>query len=698
MAQLDTREWLLTNGLGSFASGTVCDAHTRSYHGWLIAALAPPSYRTLLLSHIEASLEVDGEVYALGTHFWLDGAIAPQGYHWLEAFTIDPVPTWFWVKSPWQLTRRLLMPYGLSTTKQAIAVDGELQKPELQHRVLIEYHYTGQTVATLYLRPLIGDRSFHHQQQADPSLHFSQVVGQQQLLLQSIRPGQAGTPWRLRWTQGTYHPDGVWYWNYHYPEETRRGLTDYEDLHSPGSLTVVLKPGDTITLEAVVGWPEAEATGLEETAFATALQAEQQRLTQQFAAVLPQKPLQELSATQHLWWQLLRAGDQFIAYRASIASPTVIAGYPWFNDWGRDTLMALPGLAIATRRFELAKGLLQMLGHYCYLGLIPNLFPDVGVQPFYNSVDASLWWIEVLGLYLEASQDWDFLAQQYPIVQKIYKALTAGTLYNIRVDAADGLVTWDAPGVALTWMDAIVDGQPVAPRRGKPVEVNALWYSALCWAGRWAEQLDTSGVTNPVTLNNQARRYHTHAQQVQASLQQFWNPELEYFYDTIGPDDRPDATIRPNAVVALSFYHCGFPAEQARQVLQVARDRLLTPYGLRTLDPSHPDYMGRYASPTLFGEVTPQPQRDRAYHQGTVWSWLLGPFIRAWERFFDLETEPLPFDWQPLLDHFQNQACLGSISEIFDGDLPHAPQGTFAQACSVAELIRHWSNLPEQEP
>lgn len=693
MDGLDKREWLLTNGLGGFASGTVCDAHTRTYHGWLIAALDPPGQRTLLLSHLDASLEVRGQVFSLGTHFWLDGAIAPQGYRLLQSFSIDPVPTWVWGDRDWQVMRRLIMPYGLleSETGQIDGGDRDSSNNSLTgasnkfcNRVLIQYRYVGVEPAVLRLRPLVGDRNFHHQQRAEPGFQFSQLVNAQSVLLQAIRSHYKGTPWQLRWTQGEYQPDGLWYWNYYYPEETQRGLADYEDLYSPGYLSVSLQPETSLTLEARVGWPDHVQSPLKTSDFDKAVEAEQQRLARE-PAQMSSAPITEL--WKSAWLQLRRAGDQFITYRASIHGPTVIAGYPWFNDWGRDTLIALPGLALTTRRFELAKGLLQTFGRYCDQGLIPNTFPDVGEQPAYNSIDAALWWIEILGLYLESTQDWDFLAQQYPVVQKIYKAFTAGTIYNIRVDAADGLVTWDAPGVALTWMDALVDGQPITPRRGKPVEINALWYSVLCWLGGWAEQLEKMERAkggNPITLQNQARRYVQHAQQVENALQKFWWPAQGYLYDAIAPNDSPDPTIRPNAVLALSLHHCAFTADQGRQILEVARQRLLTPYGLRSLDPSHPAYIGSYAGNSH--------HRDRAYHQGTVWSWLLGPFIRAWQRFYPVET-PLPFDGQPILEHLQQQACLGSISEIFDGDPPHAPQGAIAQAWSVAELIRHWTDI-----
>lgn len=686
MHDLDTREWLLTNGLGSFASSTVCDAHTRTYHGWLIAALDPPGRRTMLLSRIDAELDLlgkyAGRAIELSTNFWGNQAIVPQGYRFLNSFQTQPVPTWVWGQEDWQLSRQIFMPYGL--------IPADLDSPSGQfcNRVLIKYRYEGSEPAVLKLRPLICDRDFHHQQQATLDLAFSQLIEPQRLLLQASRPGWFGVPWQLSWTEGHYYPNGIWYWNYYYPEEAKRGLGDREDLYSPGCLVVTLQPGDSVTLEARVRLPDPMQAYARLTArsFDQAVQMGQQRLETQFAAALPTIKNADLKP---LWQKLLQAGDQFIVYRASIMGPTVIAGYPWFNDWGRDTLIALPGLALKTQRFSLAKGLLQTFGNYCFEGLIPNAFPDSGAQPFYNSIDASLLWIETLGLYLEATQDWAFLVEQYPIVQRIYKAFTAGTRHNIRVDALDGLVIWDTPGVALTWMDAVVDGQPITPRRGKPIEVNALWYSALCWAQQWAKQLEVLGNPNGINYGNQARRYAQQAQQVKASLQKFWNPNRGYFYDVIGADDRPDPRIRPNAIIALAVRHCGFQEQHACQALLVARDRLLTPYGLRSLALDEPDYKRYYA-----GDVG---QRDRAYHQGTVWSWLIGPFCRAWRRFYS--DTPLPVDGYALLDHFQKQACLGSISEIFDGSEPHQPQGAIAQAWSVAELIRHWDDLfPEQPP
>jgi 4-alpha-glucanotransferase len=725
MDKLDKREWLLTNGLGSFASGTVCDAHTRTYHGWLIAALEPPGQRTLLLSRIDASLDIQGQVFDLGTNFWTSGAIAPRGYQFLQDFQVDPVPTWGWGWNDWRLRRRLIMPYGLVSAPQA----GEL--PQFHHSVLVDYRYDGTQPATLSLRPLVGDRIFHYQQHADPDLEFVQLIESQRILLQAKSPAWMGTCWQLSWSQGRYQPDGMWYWGYHYPEETERGLSDREDLYTPGVLTVTLNPGDTIALEAAVRNPEGLIPyTLDAKTLDRAIVAEQERLRAVFGGAgvkvqgseskdqslevgdqrvevesaelnsqafnpdrqspipvrgaspkeSPQSPPPDPSS---LPFRLLKAGDQFLVYRASINGPTVIAGYPWFNDWGRDTLIALPGLTLTPKRYDLAKGLLKTLGQYCQQGLIPNVFPDAGTQPFYNSIDAALWWIETLGLYVEASGDWAFLVEQYPIVGRIYKGLMAGTWYNIRVDASDGLVTWDAPNVALTWMDAVVKQEPVTPRLGKAVEINALWYSALCWAEKWATQLQQQPEMDATALANQARRYQSQVEQVKLSLQKFWNPAQSYLYDTIAPDDYPNGSIRPNAVIALSLYHCGFSDSIGQQVLQVARDRLLTPYGLRSLDPADPNYVGKYV-----GGIW---QRDRAYHQGSVWSWLIGPFIRAWQRFYP--EQPIPFDWQPLIEHFEQQACFDSMSEIFDGDPPHLPRGAIAQAWSVAEMIRHWKSL-----
>ncbi|BAY70251.1 amylo-alpha-1,6-glucosidase [Anabaena sp. FACHB-709] len=683
MDDLDTREWLLTNGLGSFASGTVSDIRTRTYHGWLFASTNPPSGRTLLLSHLEASLEVSGKVVALGTNIWGTGEIAPTGYKLLRSFDVNPAPKWIWGEGDWQLSRQLVMPYGVVGSGE---VEGRRQDQDSQfcHRLLIHYRYEGRETAVLKLRLLIADRDFHHQQTNSLDLQFSQVLGNKQIYLQAMNSGRFGTPWQLRWSHGEYQANAVWYWHYGLPEETQRGLGDREDLHSPGYLTVTLQPGDTVTLEARMGFPAELTDSLTSDTFAEAVEAEQERLSQVFGWGVGEDGEEFLnvsssSPSSPLWQQLLKAGDQFIVYRDSIAGPTVIAGYHWFNDWGRDTLIALPGLALVPQRFELAKGLLQTFGRYCRHGLIPNAFPDIDSEPYYNSIDAALWWIETLGLYLEATQDWQFLAEQFPTVQQIYKAYFGGTRYNIQLDATDGLIGWDARNVALTWMDAVVGGEPITPRPGKPVEINALWYSALCWLSQWAERLSQMDLGDSVRLEKQGRRYAQQAQQVKASLQKFWNPQLGYLYDTIDLDDRRNVQIRPNAILALSLHHCGFSQQQGQQILDLATYRLLTPYGLRSLDPADPEYLGRY-------EGSPE-KRDRAYHQGTVWTWLIGPFIRSWQRFYP--EQPLPFDWQPLLDHFLSDACLGSISEIFDGDPPHRARGAVAQAWSVAEVIRH---------
>jgi glycogen debranching enzyme len=679
---LDSREWILTNGLGGFAGGTVTDIRTRTYHGWLFAATEPPSERILLLSHLEASLELPERTIALGTNVWGNGLIDPSGYKFLRSFEVNPVAKWIWAEDDWQLTRLLMMPHW---------EDRENKK----NRLLIQYRYEGKKATILRLRLLVADRDLHRQQVKVPELLFSQMLGKQQVCLQGIMAGNFGIPWHLRWTRGDYQPDGVWYWHYALNEETQRGLCDREDLYSPGYLSVVLHPGDTVTLEAQLGFPEKNQEILTSTTFDQTVEAEQERFYRIFGeewgdkgekcSLMTPNPSSNLSPllTRDLQKKLLQASDQFIVYRQSTDSLTMIAGYHWFNDWGRDTLIALPGLTLVTQRYDVAKEILATLGDYCRYGLIPNGFPDMKNEPLYNSIDTALWWIETLGLYLEATHDWEFLAAQYPVVQQIYKALIGGTRYNIQVDSTDGLVSSDNHGVALTWMDAVVDGQPVTPRRGKSVEINALWYSGLCWASRWAETLsEYADIAEQGRLAKQARRYTMQAEQVKVSLQKFWNSQLGYLYDTIEPDDRRNAQIRPNAVLALSFAHCGFTVQQGQYILDMARSRLLTPYGLRSLEPDDPDYIGSYAGN--------QQQRDRAYHQGTVWCWLIGAFVRGWQRFY--LHKPLPVDWQPLLKHFTDDACMGSISEIFDGDFPHTPRGAIAQAKSVAEVIRHQKN------
>ncbi|MGI0486132.1 amylo-alpha-1,6-glucosidase [Pantanalinema rosaneae CENA516] len=672
MDDLDTREWLLTNGLGSFASGTVCDARTRAYHGWLFAAPNFPSQRSLLLSHLEASLEIAGQGFALGTNFWSSGNIAPLGYQLLQSFDPNPAPTWTWGQADhWQLRRQLLMP---SPPPSSSSVPPH-------HHLLIRYTYQGKDTAILRLRPLIADRDQHSYQQQAPDLCFSQIVSTHHVLLQALTASRIGMPWQLRWSQGHYHPDPVWYWSYYYPEEAHRGLHCLEDLYSPGYFSVLLQPGEQVTLEARVGLPTTALTPLDPQTCDRALQTEQHRLVTIFAPLLNSASGSPIFPTAPIpLVDLLKASDQFVIHPDDRHQTSLIAGYPWFGDRSRDSLLALPGLALATKRFSLARNVLERLGKFCWQGLIPNVLPVNGDDPVYRSLDCSLWWIETLGLYLVATQDWDFLATQYPVVKQIYKAFMAGTLHNIRVDASDGLLTWDDASVPLTWMDTIVDGKPVTPRQGKPVEINALWYSALCWASQWATRLATNAnAIDAEKLQNQARRYTQQAEQVKFSLQKFWHSRFGYLFDRIEPDDRLDPTIRPNAVIAISVYHCGFPVEQAQQILQVARDRLLTPYGLRTLDPGDPAYIGRY-------EGTPW-QRDLAYHQGSVWSSLLGIFLRSWQRFYGPES-PLPIDLQPLQHHFQTQACYQQISEIFDGDFPHHPRGAIAQAQPIAELIR----------
>jgi glycogen debranching enzyme len=722
---LNTKEWILTNGLGSIASGTVADIRTRTYHGWLFAAKYSPCDRYLLLSHLEASLELPDRTIALGANFWASGQIDPTGYNFLRSFDTNEGATWTWGENEWQLSRQLVMPNeGVGSGEWGVGEDREMGKEDVSsstsstsctpysllpnatcynalnprnavaspysQSLLIQYRYQGDQTAILRLRLLIADRDFHHQQIKMPELEFLEKLGQQQVCLQAKTSARFGTPWHLRWTHGDYQHDAAWYWNYVLPEETKRGLSDREDLYSPGYLSVILKPGDAVTLEARVGFPSKHQDILTSTVFKEAIAKEGSRGVgskgigkgdkEDFTPPSSLTFLTPQSLPPTPYSLLLKASDQFIVYRKSTNSPTIIAGYHWFDDWGRDTLIALPGLALVPGRYELAKELLQTLGQYCRYGLIPDGLPDFDREPFYNSIDVSLWWIETLGLYLEATHDWDFLAAQYPVVQQIYKAFIGGTRYNIQVDSTDGLVGWNNWGVALTWMNAVVDGQPVTPRRGKPVEINALWYSALCWASRWAEILsEREDITDQGRFAKQARRYSLQAEQVKFSLQKFWNTQSSYLYDVIEPDDRRNLQIRPNAVLALSLSHCAFPQFQGRQVLDMARRRLLTPYGLRSLDPADPEYIGQYGGN--------QQQRDRAYHQGTVWCWLIGAFVRAWQRFYP--QQPLPFDWQPLLDHLVQDACIGSISEIFDGDAPHLPRGAVAQAWSVAEVLRH---------
>jgi predicted glycogen debranching enzyme len=647
MSAPDQREWLTTNGLGGYASGTVCGANTRRYHGLLVAALAPPGQRTVLLSRVDEALRLGDEVHELSTSFWRSGAVAPEGYRRIAHFSADPVPTWEFRIGEVALSKQLACLPNLNA-------------------VVIGYHLESGPPMQLELTLLANHRDLHGDTHGHPDWHFHQRPADAGL---EIAAWDCATPWRIAWRGAAdYRPRGEWYWGYRYPEEESRGLAATEDCYCLGTLSVRLNPGQRFDLlasvEPLTTWPSADE-----------LAASQARRRRQLLAQsgLPDTPDAEA---------LLAAADQFLVRRASTAGSTIIAGYHWFGDWGRDTMIALPGLTVTTQRFDQAAEILRTFGRYVDRGMLPNRFPDDDERPEYNTVDATLWWFHALEAYTRASGDLDLAREQLPLLADVVDWHLRGTRYGIRVDPADGLLAAGEPGVQLTWMDARIGDWVVTPRWGKPIEVNALWLNAL---GVMADLSERLGQTSS--------RYRALAEQTRRGMQVFWSPDHGYLFDVIGPDGRGDPSLRPNQLFALSLPRRAFSASQEAAVLEVVRRHLLAPYGVRTLAPGDPAYAGRY-----LGDAW---QRDSVYHQGTVWPWLLGAYVDALIEVRGHRPEVLAAArdlLRPLLDHLHHDACLGSVSEIFDGDPPHAPRGCVAQAWSVAELLRAFALLEQRVP
>jgi predicted glycogen debranching enzyme len=615
-------EWLETNGLGGFASSTVIGCNTRRYHGLLTAATNPPAGRMLLLSKLEETLIVGGRRYELGTNRY-PGTMYPEGFRYLREFLPSPVPTFLFVVEGVELQKRVFMVHGENTT-------------------VVEYEISAE--ASLELRPLIAFRDYHATTHRNDALNsgFEQRDG-----MAILRP-YAGLPeLYLAHHAASVEPGTGWYFNFEYDRERERGLDFQEDLFNP----LVLKFGPTRTACVIASTlPHRAQAG------PALRERELERRRAVVAAAPRSEPLVE---------RLTAAADAFLVQRGDLTS--VIAGYHWFGDWGRDTMIALPGLTLVTRRYEAARRILQAFAACLDRGMLPNRFPDSGEAPEYNTVDATLWFFEAARAYAESSGDYQFVSEHlYPKLKDAVEWHLRGTRYGIRVDE-DGLLACGEEGVQLTWMDAKIGDWVVTPRHGKPVEIQALWYNALRTLQAFAARFDEGAYG--AFLDRQA----THARDSFAS--QFWNEADCCLYDVVDGGTR-DASIRPNQIFAISLHHRILEDDaRARRVLAVVERDLLTPLGLRTLSPRDPRYRGRYE-----GGVA---DRDSAYHQGTVWPWLIGPWITACHRILGAAHASL----EPFEAHL-DAACLGQISEIADGDPPHTPRGCVAQAWSVAEVLR----------
>ena len=646
------REWLVTNSLGGFASGTMAQANTRRYHGLLVAALQPPVQRVVMVAKLEALVSYRGSRYELGSNEFADGTISPRGFELLSAFEDhDGVPVWVYACGDARLEQRIWMADGRNTTY----VRFELRE--------------ASAPLQLALRPLCTYRDYHSHSRGGWSLEAAAEPGGCR-----VTAFAGARPYRLLIDRGEFHSEPDWYWSFRHRVEADRGLDAIEDLWRPGTFHASLESGESVTL-TVTAEPEFESS-------AAALDHEKNRRRALLRAVPVGAPD---------WVQRLTvAADQFIVRRSrpdgAPAGTTVIAGYPWFSDWGRDTMIALPGLALATGRTKDAGSILRTFAEHVSEGMLPNRFPDGGEPPEYNTVDATLWYFHALAAYLEVSGDRALLRELYPVLRDIVAWHRRGTRYGIRVDPEDGLLLAGETGVQLTWMDARIGDWVVTPRIGKPVEINALWHYALTQLAGWARALKDSSA---------AADYGAAAGRAAASFsQRYWYPSGGYLYDVIdGPgellDDagkRVDPSLRPNQIFAVSLGTNLLDDSRARAVVDVCARELLTPVGLRSLAASDPRYAHRYTGDPR--------QRDASYHQGTVWTWLLGPYALAHHRVYGDAGHALAL-LEGLAAHV-DEACIGSISEIMDGDAPHSPRGCFAQAWSVAETLRAYHSLTAQ--
>ncbi len=642
------REWLVANGLGGFACGTVSGANTRRYHGLLIASFAPPVERVLLLAGLMVSVRYQDLRYELAASEYADGTVAPRGFVHIESFRlIDGVPTWHYALADALLEQQVFMEPGTNTSFVGF-------------RLL-----RAAAPARLALRPLCAWRDYHSQHRGIEPWRVESGAGSC-----TLRPewNQTGRVLHLALDQGRFEEHQDWYWRCRHREEADRGLDELEDLFTPGEFTAELPVRGPIffsaTSEARPASPGAEVLGLVV------------REARTLAAALP--------ASAPAWvCQLATAAGQFIVRRGGTAGVgggdasedgmSIIAGYPWFADWGRDTMIALPGLASALGRHAIAARILRTYARYVDRGMLPNRFPDGGEAPEYNTADATLWYFHALDCHVTASGDQALAIELLPVLRSIIECHVQGTRHGIRVDPRDGLLAAGEAGVQLTWMDAKVGARVVTPRIGKAVELNALWLNALHVGAKFAAH------SGDAVAERYCKELLRHAS---AGFARFWNAERGCLYDVIDVEagDARDPSIRPNQLFALSLPYCALEPLQSSAVLETCARELLTSHGLRSLAASEPAYVGRYA-----GDGS---TRDGAYHQGTVWSWLLGPFALAHYRVHGDARLALSF-LEPIAAHLRD-ACVGSISEIFDGDAPHAARGCFAQAWSVGEALRAW--------
>jgi predicted glycogen debranching enzyme len=637
LPDLMNMEWLVANRLGAYASSTVIGANTRRYHGLLVAATSPPVGRQTLLSHLLEQVIIGDRTHHLST-FKFPGAVSPAGYVHLLRFVNDVAPTWEFEMD------------GVSVTRQLILA-------EQSNTLAVRYLVRGREPVRLRIWPFVALRDFHGLRRFQEPHQFLFSAEGGGIRIEDRQRG-AESLWAA--VQGGKFVDKTqWWYQFQYPVDIQRGQDGLEDLYTPGYFELQAPDRQWVQLTAS---PEPTRP----IDFDAVVESRRQRREGMAAAVG--------AGADQTTRRLAMACDDFLVTRNGPSGPsaTIVAGYHWFGDWGRDSFISLTGLALLTGQHDTARKVLDTFAHAIAGGLVPNRFDDYGGPPQYNSIDASLWFILAVDRYIRATGDEESWTQEFiGPVRAILQGYRDGTHFHIRADA-DGLVLGGSRDTQLTWMDVKFANETVTPRHGKPVEVNALWLEALSIMADRCRGVDEA----------LADEYAAEAQRVAASFARtFWFAQGGYLYDCIAPT-APDASLRPNQIIAVAMPSCPLSVAQQKSVVRVVMENLLTPYGLRTLAPTDGRYRGRYAGSW--------ESRDRAYHQGTVWAWLMGPMVQAYlkvNRFSD-ESRRQAGRWLGAFDEHLSQAGLGTVSEIFDGDSPYAPRGCIAQAWSVAEILR----------
>jgi predicted glycogen debranching enzyme len=645
---LVSREWLVTNGIGGYASTSVSGANTRRYHGILVAALPNPLGRMVMLNGLHETI-----TGASGTPTSIDRSTAAET---VRDFRLEiGLPVWELDVDGVVIEKRIWMPHGQNTT-------------------FVQYRLVEGKSATIEIRPALHFRGYEDAVDSRKASRY-EVEARDGVLYAGGVKDLPRVHMHVEKGAADFVADERSFSEIDFPVEDARGFPARGAAWSPGHFRARLQSdGPVVFIASTESEDEIAALPSPE---ARACEYERRRRLARAADPRVQDPI---------GIELVVAADQFIitpagrladATRAKAMGDeirTVIAGYHWFTDWGRDTMISLEGLTLTTGRHREAAFILRTFAHYVKDGLIPNMFPDGSNQGLYHTADATLWFFHALESYLEFTQDEDMLTELLPVMQQIIEAHERGTRFGIAMDPADSLLTQGAEGYQLTWMDAKVDGWVVTPRRGKAVEINALWHNALCNVAKWTER---------ARGQQPAARYAERAARVRESFNsRFWNPERKFLFDVIDGENGDSDLCRPNQVLAISLENPVLARERWSDVMNAVEEKLLTPFGLRSLAPGEPDYKERY-----FGDLR---ARDAAYHQGTVWGWLIGPYVDAWLKLHPGETAKARALLHGLVAHL-DEFGVGSVAEIFDATEPYTPRGCIAQAWSVAELLRCWA-------